>query len=155
MNRRTYSVVLFSVFLLLPLLLASTAASFSGWTFVSHPGAIYLSGLAYAFASFYVLTIPITGAFFGKRTWLMGKRYGFVTPGDMYAYYYNNEAVRFLVVATAFLYATFYSALQLTATGALFHYVTGLPAAFPMLSQQAGSIQKFRHPRNPACLMRS
>ncbi len=67
-------------------LLASTAASFSGWTFVSHPGAIYLSGLAYAFASFYVLTIPITGAFFGKRTWLMGKRYGFVTPGDMYAY---------------------------------------------------------------------
>lgn len=111
-------------------LLASTAASFSGWTFVSHPGAIYLSGLAYAFASFYVLTIPITGAFFGKRTWLMGKRYGFVTPGDMYAYYYNNEAVRFLVVATAFLYATFYSALQLTAAGALFHYVTGLPAAY-------------------------
>jgi Na+/proline symporter len=97
---------------------------------VSHPGAIYLSGLAYAFASFYVLTIPITGAFFGKRTWLMGKRYGFVTPGDMYAYYYNSEALRFLVVATAFLYATFYSALQLTAAGALFHYVTGLPAAY-------------------------
>ena len=44
-------------------LLASTAASFSGWTFVSHPGAIYLSGLAYAFASFYVLTIPITAPF--------------------------------------------------------------------------------------------
>ena len=45
----------------------------------------------------------------------MGKRYGFVTPGDMYAYYYNTEWVRFLVVITAFLYATFYSALQLTA----------------------------------------
>jgi len=102
-------------------LLASTAASFSGWTFVSHPGAIFLSGLAYAFASFYVLTIPITGAFFGKRTWLMGKRYGFITPGDMYAYYYNNEAIRWLVVLTAFLYAMFYSALQLTAAGALFH----------------------------------
>ena len=111
-------------------LLASTAASFSGWTFVSHPGAIFLSGLAYAFASFYVLTIPITGAFFGKRTWLMGKRYGFITPGDMYAYYYNNEAIRWLVVLTAFLYAMFYSALQLTAAGALFHYVTGQPAAF-------------------------
>jgi hypothetical protein len=63
--------------------------------------------LAYAFASFYVLTIPITGAFFAKRNWLMGKRYGFITPGDMFAYYYNNEAVRWLTVVTAFLYSMF------------------------------------------------
>ena len=77
-------------------LLAATAASFSGWTFIGHPGLIWRDGLAYAFASFYVLTIPITGTFFSKRTWLMGKRYGFITPGDMYAYYYNNETLRWL-----------------------------------------------------------
>jgi SSS family solute:Na+ symporter len=45
-------------------LLAATAASFSGWTFIGHPGLIWRDGLAYAFASFYVLTIPITGTFF-------------------------------------------------------------------------------------------
>jgi SSS family solute:Na+ symporter len=28
-----------------------------------------------------VLTIPITGTFFSKRTWLLGKRYGFRHPG--------------------------------------------------------------------------
>ncbi|WP_419656267.1 Na+/solute symporter, probable fusion protein wtih Dvar_53690 [Desulfosarcina variabilis str. Montpellier] len=61
-------------------LMAATAASFSGWTFVGHPGQIWSQGMAYAFASFYVLTIPITGAFFAKRNWLLGKRYGFVTP---------------------------------------------------------------------------
>jgi SSS family solute:Na+ symporter len=72
--------------------MAATAASFSGWTFIGHPGLIWRDGLAYAFASFYVLTIPITGTFFSKRTWLLGKRYGFITPGDMYAYYYNTEA---------------------------------------------------------------
>ena len=60
----------------------------------------------------------------------MGKRYGFITPGDMYAYYYNNEAVRWLTVITAFLYAMFYSAIQLMAAGALFHWVTGLPVAY-------------------------
>jgi Na+(H+)/acetate symporter ActP len=101
-------------------LMASTAASFSGWTFIGHPGAIWKFGLAYAFASFYVITIPITGTFFSKRTWLMGKRYGFITPGDMYAYYYNSEAVRWLVVLAATLYAVFYSALQLMASAALF-----------------------------------
>jgi len=111
-------------------LLAATAASFSGWTFVGHPGLIWRDGLAYAFASFYVLTIPITGTFFAKRNWLFGKRYGFVTPGDMFAYYYNNEAVRWLVVITAFLYAMFYSAVQLMAAGALFQVVAGVPFTF-------------------------
>lgn len=111
-------------------LMAATAASFSGWTFMGHPGLMAFAGLAYAFASFYVLTIPITGTFFAKRTWLMGKRYGFITPGDMYAYYYNNESMRWLVVITAFLYGMFYSAVQLMSAGALFHWVTGYPASF-------------------------
>ena len=111
-------------------LLAATAASFSGWTFIGHPGLIWRDGLAYAFASFYVLTIPITGAFFNKRVWLMGKRYGFITPGDMYAYYFNSEPIRFLVVMTAVLYSLFYSAVQLMASAALFHIIAGVPIAF-------------------------
>jgi len=111
-------------------LLAATAASFSGWTFIGHPGLIWRDGLAYAFASFYVLTIPITGTFFSKRTWLMGKRYGFITPGDMYAYYFNSEAIRWLVVLTAVLYSCFYSAVQLMASAALFHVIAGVPVTF-------------------------
>jgi solute:Na+ symporter, SSS family len=111
-------------------LLAATAASFSGWTFIGHPGLIWRDGLAYAFASFYVLTIPITGTFFSKRTWLLGKRYGFVTPGDMYAYYFNSEALRWLVVATAVLYSIFYSAVQLMASAALFNVIAGVPVVF-------------------------
>jgi Na+/proline symporter len=114
-------------------LLAATAASFSGWTFIGHPGLIWRDGLAYAFASFYVLTIPITGTFFSKRTWLLGKRYGFITPGDMYAYYYNNEFLRFLVVLTAVLYSVFYSAVQLMAAGALFNVIAGVPVTFGCL----------------------
>jgi Na+/proline symporter len=110
--------------------MAATAASFSGWTFIGHPGLIYRDGLAYAFASFYVLTIPITGTFFSKRTWLMGKRYGFITPGDMYAYYFNNEAVRWLTVMTAFLYSMFYSAVQLMASASLFNVIAGVPVTF-------------------------
>ena len=111
-------------------LMAASAASFSGWTFIGHPGLVWRDGLAYAFASFYVLTIPITGAFFAKRNWLMGKRYGFITPGDMYAYYYNSEAARWLCVITAVLYSIFYSAVQLMAAGALFNVIAGVPFTF-------------------------
>jgi SSS family solute:Na+ symporter len=107
-------------------LMAATAASFSGWTYIGHPGLIWRDGLAYAFASFYVLTIPISGTFFAKRQWLLGKRYGFITPGDMYAYYFNSEPLRFLVVATALLYSLFYSAVQMMASAALFQWVAGI-----------------------------
>ena len=92
-----------------------------------HPGAIWAAGLVYAFCSMYVVAIPLTGAFFAKRNWLMGKRYGFITPGDMYAYYYNSEAIRWLTVLTAVLYSVFYSALQLMASAALFQVVCGVP----------------------------
>ncbi|MFH1981936.1 MAG: sodium:solute symporter family protein [Pseudomonadota bacterium] len=108
-------------------LMAASAASFSGWTFIGHPGAIWAAGLVYAFCSFYVVFIPLTGAFFAKRNWLLSKRYGFITPGDMYAYYYNSEAIRWLTVLTAVLYSVFYSAVQLLASAALFNVVCGVP----------------------------
>jgi solute:Na+ symporter, SSS family len=108
-------------------LMAASAASFSGWTFIGHPGAIWSAGLVYAFCSMYVVMIPLTGTFFAKRNWLLGKRYGFITPGDMYAYYYNSESVRWLTVLTAVLYSVFYSALQLMASAALFQVVCGVP----------------------------
>ncbi len=108
-------------------LMAASAASFSGWTFIGHPGAIWAAGLVYAFCSMFVVVIPMTGTFFAKRNWLLGKRYGFITPGDMYAYYYNSEALRWLTVLTAVLYSIFYSAVQLLASAALFNVICGVP----------------------------
>jgi Na+/proline symporter len=113
-------------------LLAATATSFSGWTYIGHPGLIAIEGLSYAFASFYVITIPITATFFAKRLWLLGKRYNFITPGDLYAYYYGNEkgwgeVIRVLIVLIAFLFSSFYTAVQLVAAGSIFNVTTGVP----------------------------
>src|SRR5918996_5526691 len=113
-------------------LLAATATSFSGWTYVGHPGLIAFEGITYAFASFYVLTIPITATFFAKRLWLLGKRYNFITPGDLYSYYYGaergwGEVIRWLIVLIAFLYSSFYTAVQLVAAGSIFNITTGVP----------------------------
>jgi len=48
----------------------------------------------------------------------------------MYAYYFNSEAIRWLVVLTAVLYSVFYSAVQLMAAGALFNVIAGVPFTF-------------------------
>ena len=104
--------------------MAATATSFSGWTFVGHPGKIFNDGLPYAFASFYALTIPFTGVLFIRRQWVLGKAYKYITPGEMYSDYYGGNAIRLLTVLVAFLFSVPYLGVQLRASGDLFHILT-------------------------------
>lgn len=104
--------------------LAATATSFSGWTFVGHPGKILTDGLPYAFASFYALTIPFTGVLFLRRQWMLGKAHKLITPGEMYSRYYGGESMRILTVLVAFLFSVPYLGVQLRASGALFNVLT-------------------------------
>ena len=104
--------------------LAGAATSFSGWTFMGHPGLLYRDGFQYAFASFYAITIPFTGAMFLKRQWMLGKRFGYVTPGDMFSHYFRSDLIRILVVVTALLFTIPYMGLQLKASGLLFNVLS-------------------------------
>ncbi len=105
-------------------ILAATATSFSGWTFMGHPGLIYRDGFQYAYASFYAITIPFTGVMFLKRQWMLGKRFGFITPGEMMAYYFKSDTVRLLVVLVALVFSVPYLGVQLRASGFLFNVLT-------------------------------
>jgi len=104
--------------------LAATATSFSGWTFMGHPGLIYRDGFQYAYASFYVITIPFTGVMFIKRQWILGKRFGYVTPGEMLADYFKGDMVRILTVVVALCFSIPYLGLQLAASGKLFNVLS-------------------------------
>jgi Na+/proline symporter len=104
--------------------LAATATSFSGWTFMGHPGLVYRDGFQYAYASFYAITIPFTGVMFLKRQWMLGKRFGYVTPGEMLADYFRGDAIRILTVIVALLFSIPYLGLQLRASGFLFNVLS-------------------------------
>ena len=104
--------------------LAATATSFSGWTFVGHPGKIFTDGLPYAFASFYALTIPFTGVLFLRRQWVLGRAYNYITPGEMYSDDYGGNAMRLLTVLVAFLFSVPYLGVQLKASGSLFNVLS-------------------------------
>ncbi len=104
--------------------LAATATSFSGWTFMGHPGLLYRDGFQYAYASFYAITIPFTGVMLLKRQWILGKRYGFVTPGEMLSTYFRGDTIRLLTVLVALCFSIPYLGLQLRASGFLFNVLT-------------------------------
>ncbi len=118
--------------------LAATATSFSGWTFMGHPGLLYRDGFQYAYASFYAITIPFTGVLFLKRQWMLGKHFGYVTPGEMLSSYFRSEAIRFLVVIVALVFSVPYLGVQLRASGFLFNVLTdgmlGVEAGMWLLS---------------------
>ena len=118
--------------------LAATATSFSGWTFVGHPGTIYNVGLPYAFASFYAITIPFTGVLFLKRQWLLGQRFGYITPGEMFSSYYRTDAMRFLTVIVALVFSVPYLGIQLKASGLLFNRLT---TGTPLEGSFIGSVE--------------
>lgn len=113
--------------------LAATATSFSGWTFMGHPGLVYRDGFQYAYASFYTITIPFTGVMFLKRQWMLGKRFGYVTPGEMLSDYFQGDAIRILTVCVALLFSIPYLGVQLGASGFLFNVLTD-----DLISQNAG-----------------
>ena len=104
--------------------LAATATSFSGWTFMGHPGLIYRDGFQYAYASFYAITIPFTGVLFLKRQWMIGKKYGFLTPGEMFSNYFRSDTIRLLIVLVALVFSVPYLGIQLRASGFLFNVLT-------------------------------
>jgi len=104
--------------------LAATATSFSGWTFMGHPGLVYRDGFQYAYASFYAITIPFTGVMFLKRQWMLGKRFGYVTPGEMLSDYFRGDGIRILTVLVALLFSIPYLGVQLGASGFLFNVLT-------------------------------
>ncbi len=104
--------------------LAATATSFSGWTFMGHPGLLYQSGFQYAYASFYAITIPFTGVMFLKRQWILGKHFGYVTPGEMFSDYFKSDVIRVLVVIVALFFSIPYLGVQLRSSGFLFNVLT-------------------------------
>lgn len=85
------------------LLLSMGATYFSTWTLLGSFGAYFREGVW--FIGFAVWTI-FHGSFiwlFGTRIWLAGKRFGFITPGQMVEHYYGSKRLRTLVAVIGIL----------------------------------------------------
>ena len=68
--------------------------------------------------------IPLTGVLLLKRQWMLGRRFGYLSSGEMLADYFRGDAIRFFVLAIALVFAVPFLALQLGASGFLISVVT-------------------------------
>ena len=102
--------------------LAATATSFSGWTFMGHPGLIYRDGFPYAYASFMQLPSPYrSNVFKGNGCW---EKVWICYTREMFSTYFKSDTIRLLIVLVALVFSVPYLGIQLRASGFLFNVLT-------------------------------
>ncbi len=104
--------------------LAATGSALGGWVFLGHPAIIFRDGFAFAQLSLCAITIPLTGVLFLKRQWLLGRRFGFVTAGEMFDQYFRTDLMRLLIAVVALAFAIPFVGMELTASGDIIQYMT-------------------------------
>ena len=98
----------------------------SGVGLAGFPGTIYTVGAP--FTAMAIVGFAIGSGliwYFGRRIWLLGGEYDFVTPGDLLGGYYQSDTVRVYTVLVSIIFNIVYSVAQLTAGGILIHVLSG------------------------------
>ena len=104
---------------------AATAATFAGLTVISQTSLIYHDGFQYVGTAFIAITVPLGSIFFFKRQWMLSRKFGYITPGEMYYDYYKSDAIRIISVLVTFFFAVPLLAVLFGATGYLVNILTG------------------------------
>ncbi|SER43230.1 solute:Na+ symporter, SSS family [Gracilibacillus ureilyticus] len=104
--------------------LSYSATTYSAFMLVGLAGLTYNGGIgAYGFEIIYFMGVSLV-AIFGPRFWVVGKKYGYVTPSEMLGDRYQNKWVAIVTAISSCLFLIPYSAVQLTGIGYLLQGVT-------------------------------
>ncbi|MFC2076937.1 sodium:solute symporter [candidate division KSB1 bacterium] len=101
------------------------ATFFSSFAILGASGMLYRHGIGFVLFS---LNVPIAGALiyiFGRPLWRLGKRFDFVTPGDLMAHFFKSDVLRILYVLVGLVYVIPYIVIQIKAGGYIFSVITG------------------------------
>lgn len=91
------------------------ATWFSTFAFLGGPGLYHKIGVNWLLFGFFNATGPVLVMILGPRIWALGKKFNFITPGDLLAAYYNSSRrIRILTGIICIVVLFPYSAIQIT-----------------------------------------
>ena len=102
-------------FVVLYLTLVSTY--FSAFAFLGSSGFFYTHGVGFWAAGTWTAMTGVTTYTVGSRVWVLGKRFGYITPADMLADFYESEIVRVVVAIVSVLFTILYIQVQALGLG--------------------------------------
>lgn len=104
--------------------LSYSSTTYSAFMLVGLAGLTYKGGVgAFGFEIIYFMGVSLV-AFFGPRFWIVGKKYGYVTPSEMLGDRYDNKMVATVVSLASCVFLIPYSAVQLAGVGYLLQGMT-------------------------------
>lgn len=98
---------------------SATAISFTGWMVIGLPATVFRDGFQASALALGAIVIPLAGVLVTSRQWILSRRFGFVTPVEMYADYFGGPLIRPILLLIALFFAIPFLGLQLAATGYL------------------------------------
>lgn len=112
-----------------PFMMTMTIAAswFSVSGFVGIPAFSYLAGPNFLVYGTWNILIALLIWYVGVRAWLIGHRFNYVTPTEMYADYYGGRMVPLLVTVTFLLAIIPQALVQLTGAGKAVLGLAGIP----------------------------
>jgi SSS family solute:Na+ symporter len=97
----------------------------SAFAFLGSGGFFYTHGIGFWDAGTWTLLVGLITYVIGTRIWILGKHFGYMTPADMLADYYESEVVRVLVAMISIVFTLLYIQVQSLGLGYILSAATG------------------------------
>ena len=101
-----------------------TAVTLAAWSFMGHPALVFRDGFQFVNTSFYGVAVALSGVVLLKRQWMLGKRFGYMTSGEMLTDYFGTHTLSIICIGIALLFGIPFVALIFSASGFLISEIT-------------------------------
>lgn len=107
------------------LYLTVVATYHSAFAFLGSGGFFYTHGIGFWAAGTWTVLVGAITYVIGTRIWALGKAFGYITPADMLADFYESEAVRVAVAVVSVLFTILYIQVQAQGLGYIINVASG------------------------------
>ena len=116
------------------LYLTVVATFHSAFAFLGSGGFFYTHGIGFWMAGTWTVLVGAITYTIGTRIWALGKKFGYITPADMLADFYESEGVRIAVALVSVLFTLVYIQVQSAGLGYILSVATGDRISFELAS---------------------
>lgn len=108
------------------LYLTVVATFHSAFAFLGSGGFFYTHGIGFWMAGTWTVLVGAITYVLGPRIWVLGKTFGYITPADMLADFYESEAVRVAVAVVSVVFTILYIQVQAQGLGYIINVASGI-----------------------------
>ncbi len=114
------------------LYLTVVATYHSAFAFLGSGGFFYTHGIGFWEAGTWTVLVGAITYVLGSRIWALGKAFGYITPADLLADFYESEAVRVVVAVVSVLFTILYIQVQAQGLGYILSVASGDRISFEL-----------------------